>query len=88
MERLLAPQIDRPKLDAALERCCELGLWSAQDLLDAYVASGGSLETPRKAPSRATSGMTQTAAPAVQTRPLDAYKDLVDRAASRDGGKA
>lgn len=88
LERLLAPGIDSSKLEAALARCMKLELWSAQDLLDAYAAEGGILESERKALVRSMDGVARAAPPEVEMRSLDAYKDLLDRAVSRNGGQA
>jgi len=88
LERLCAAGVDRPKLEAALARCAGLDLWSAQDLLDAYVAEGGVLEAPRRAFSQPTLGGSRVTPPVVQTRSLDVYADLLEQSASRNGGQA
>jgi transposase len=86
--KLFATSPDREKLRQALARCQDLGLHSAQDLLDAYVAGGGVIGIQGRKPAREPSSSPRARPPAVDRRSLDVYKDFLVDVAKRTGGQA
>jgi hypothetical protein len=88
LDRLFAAAPDPGALDRALALCLDKGLCHAQDLLDAYTAQGGVLETKRK-PRPAPRGASRLAnMPPVETRPLDDYRKALDAASHANGGES
>jgi hypothetical protein len=88
LAKLFATTPDREKLRESLARCRDLGLHSAQDLLDAYVAGGGVIGIQGRKPAREPSSADRARPPAVDRRSLDVYKDFLVDVAKRTGGQA
>ncbi len=80
----LAAQPDPRVLSLALAFCLDKGLSHAQDLIDAYAAQGGVLETKARTAPRFP--LERTAVPPVEKRSLDAYRDALNRRASGSEG--
>jgi transposase len=90
LARLFARPPDPAILGQALAFCLDRGLTTAQELLDAYVARGGVLETPKRSPAsfpKSLNGVPREL-PVVETRSLADYKRALDAASKHEGDEA
>lgn len=90
LARLFVSPPDLRILGQALTFCLERGLTTAQDLLDAYTARGGTLASPKRLSVfvEKTARQGRRELPIVETRPLADYQRAIDAASRREGGKA